>query len=320
MIARRSVLLGAAALPLTLLFATRSRGASGVLVADPDGILDLPDGFSYTILQQRYAEMSDGYRVPSGLDGMACFDPGDGTLVLMRNHELGIGNAAAGPYRDGQSPPPEAYNPKAMGGVTRLVLDARTLRPLSSNLVLTGTMLNCSGGVSPWGWLTCEESDLDGHGYVFVCPTDADTVRRPQRIPGYGRFRHEAAHVDPRTRIAYLTEDAPAACLYRFVPAGPDPFVGKLQALAVQSAPRHPLTRMEAGQKLDIHWVDVDDPEGSPTPVQQQAQARERRSSRAARACGCTTGWCTSSPRPADRSRAARCSGSPRLATQARSS
>ncbi|MHC8733809.1 alkaline phosphatase PhoX, partial [Arenicellales bacterium IMCC56312] len=36
----------------------------------------------------------------------------------------------------------------------------------STNFILTGTSRNCSGGASPYGWLSCEETEEDGHGYV----------------------------------------------------------------------------------------------------------------------------------------------------------
>ncbi len=61
------------------------------------------------------------------------------------------------------------------------MIDATTFDRISSNLVLTGTTRNCAGGVSPWGWLSCEETFNATHGYVFVCPTDASTVRARKR-------------------------------------------------------------------------------------------------------------------------------------------
>ncbi|NUP09587.1 MAG: DUF839 domain-containing protein [Polyangiaceae bacterium] len=275
---RRSLVACVGALPLAWVFSRHLRAEATPLVPDPDGILDLLEGFSYTILQRRFADMDDGYRVPDKCDGMACFDgtptaDGRATLVLMRNHELEGNQIALGPCKDGQAPPAEAYNRNAPGGVTRLVLDRETLEPLSSNLVLTGTLRNCSGGLSPWGWLSCEEIVIDGHGYVFVCRTDAATVQPAKPIRGYGRFRHEAAHVDPSTHIAYLTEDEPVSALYRFVPRGADPFDGTLQAMAVKRAPRASLTNMEIGQRLDVAWVPVDDPEGTSVRVGDQARA-----------------------------------------------
>jgi secreted PhoX family phosphatase len=43
------------------------------LRADPQGILDLPEGFSYRVLQRGGEMMTDGYRVPGRPDAMACF-------------------------------------------------------------------------------------------------------------------------------------------------------------------------------------------------------------------------------------------------------
>lgn len=271
---RRTLVACAGALPFAWLFSRKIIARESPLVPDPDGVLDLLEGFSYTVLEERFSPMTDGFRVPDLCDGMACFDPGDGTLVLMRNHEISPGHRDRGPVRDGAPSPPNAYDPRAHGGVTRLVLDAETLDRRSSNLVLAGTYTNCSGGLSPWGWLSCEEIVIDEHGYVFLCPVDAATVAPPKRIDGYGRFRHEAAHVDPRTLIAYLTEDEIESSLFRFVPSGSSPFEGSLQALAIDGARRASLTNMEVGQRLDVTWVEIEDPSARTRPV--GVQARER--------------------------------------------
>jgi secreted PhoX family phosphatase len=222
-------------------------------------MLDLPEGFGYRVLERTGDPMSDGYRVPGRPDAMGCFDLGNGRWALMRNHELDASMFAQSPYGPDKKAPPEAYDARSLGGVTRVLLDAQGRR-LSSNLVLTGTSRNCAGGMSPWGWLTCEESLDSGHGYVFLCSTRADGVRRPQRISAYGRFLHEAVAIDPLTHAAYLTEDRKDGCLYRFVPEAADnPFgAGKLQALAVRDRPRFDLGAEQAtGASFDVSWIDV---------------------------------------------------------------
>ena len=268
-VSRRTFVVGGAAALVAGLLPRPSRAAAtastafgyGPLVPDPAGILDLPAGFRYRILERRGDPMDDGYLVPGRADGMACFPGPDGTLVLMRNHENSPGDLANGPYRPGQSPPAETFQPNGMGGVTRLVVDARTLERVSSNLVLVGTARNCAGGPSPWGWISCEEYIDGGHGWAFLCSTEAATVQPPQPLVGYGRFHHEAVAIDPLTHAAYLTEDRTDSCLYRFLPADPAlPFVGKLQALRVVGRPRFDTgTGLQVGDGLPIEWVDVVD-------------------------------------------------------------
>lgn len=245
------------------------------LRADAERLLDLPEGFSCRVLQRFGERMSDGHRVPGRPDAMACFARSDGALVLMRNHELTMLDDGLGPYVDGQAPPPEAYDPRAPGGVTRLVIDPKTLEVMSSNLVLAGTYWNCSGGVSPWGFLSCEETTDPGHGYVFLCPIDAERVAPARRIPGYGRFRHEAASVHAATLITYLTEDEYDGALYRFVPSSPsDPWQGRLQAMRLRDAASRDTGALVRGASQAVDWVDVDDPEASAADVRAQARAR----------------------------------------------
>lgn len=262
----------AAAAALPFLFQRRIGRAesSAGLVRDPRGILDLRRGLEYRVIERAFDPMTDGNRVPAAPDGMACFPGPKNSWILMRNHELDH-NLALGAFRG--SPAAEAYDARAAGGVTRVVIDAATGERLSSNLVLAGTLRNCGGGPSPWGWISCEETTKRGHGYAFLCSTSAERVASPRRLPGYGRFRHEAAAVDPRTSIAYLTEDQPDGCLYRFLPHHPsDPFVGKLQALCHAHEPNFALSSaLGAGHSIPVRWVDIDDPTPESDSVRHEA-------------------------------------------------
>jgi secreted PhoX family phosphatase len=274
----REGIVTAGALAFPFLFARKARAFSmGPLVPDPQGRLDLPEGFSYAVLDQGGQTMSDGYRVPGNPDGMACFPHTNGTYVLLRNHELTV--SSRGPYLPGGAPPrgvppPEAYDSAMVGGVTRVVIDAKTHTRVSSNLVLVGTAQNCAGGPSPWGWLSCEEWFDSTHGYTFLCPAGASHVTMPHRIPGYGHFRHEGAAVDPRDNVAYLTEDRTDSAFYRFVPDDPGaPFVGRLQALRIVG--RNDLstaTGLSVGDELEVAWVDV----GDPNPVDDTLRSTAR--------------------------------------------
>lgn len=216
-----------------------------------EGYLELYPGFSDAIIDRHGNKMTDGYPVPPRPDGMDCFRLASGELALMRNHELFMGKL-----------PSElksfAYNPQMEGGVTRLVLDGHG-NVKSSNHVLIGTAVNCAGGPSPWGWLTCEEMFYREHGFVFACDPEASSIQVPRKIAAYGKFTHEAAAVDPLTRIAYLTEDMHDSCFYRFVPTRfDDPFSGRLQALT--AGRELELNDLKPGEAIDVDWVDIDDP------------------------------------------------------------
>ena len=50
--------------------AGRTQTGYGALVSDPDGMLDLPEGFSYRVLSRLGDTMSDGLSVPDKADGM----------------------------------------------------------------------------------------------------------------------------------------------------------------------------------------------------------------------------------------------------------
>lgn len=250
---------------------------------DPEGLLELADGLEYTVIERAFAPMSDGYRVPAAADGMACFAGPPGTWILMRNHELDFNlHLGASP---GKVPKP-AYSPNAAGGVTRVVVSATDRRRVSSNLVLSGTQRNCAGGPSPWGWLSCEETTVPGHGYTFLCNVEATSLEAPRRIAGYGRYRHEAVCIDPATHVAYLTEDQGDSCLYRFVPDNKStPFVGKLQAMRHAKIDRFDLsTQVPKRGSIPIEWVDIADPDPKYDTV--RYQARDQGAARLARGEG----------------------------------
>ena len=202
----------------------------GPLVPDPAGMLDLPRGFSYRLLSSLGNAMTDGCTVPDKADGMGCFSLGNDEIVLIRNHELVPADDAGGVLAKGFGTRDGAIVP---GGTTSIVLDATTLEVKREFRSLAGTIRNCSGGITPWGsWLTCEEAPTgpgqrfgeglaENHGWVFEVPANATGLIDAVPLKAMGRFNHEAACVDPRTGIVYLSEDRDDSVLYRFVPTTP---------------------------------------------------------------------------------------------------
>ncbi len=265
----------------------------GPLVPDPNGVLDLPEGFSYKVISTQGNTMTDGLLVPGKPDGMGTFDAGNGRVIIVRNHEIvptdkdlgafGLENAnlSAIPkedlfeYGNGEFP--------GLGGTTTLVYNEKTQEVEKEFLSLAGTYRNCAGGVMPWGsWVTCEEDvtkagDFEGkveqeHGYIFEVPATADPMRAtPKPIKEAGRFNHEAVAYDPKTGILYMTEDRSDGLVYRFIPNKKDDLHsgGKLQALAIKNGPKFDTRNWPESLGPDIltnipmalEWIDLDEVE-----------------------------------------------------------
>lgn len=250
----------------------------GPLVPDPMGLLDLPRSFSYRVISQLGDPMDDGLRVPDRADGMGAFRLDTHRVALVRNHELSAKHVAEGAFaqpdasgrgfdrgRDGGWLP---------GGTTTLVYNQRTGRVEQQYLSLVGTIRNCAGGVTPWGsWLSCEEDVTRAgndagkdHGWVFEVPAAHKGRVEAMPLRALGRFKHEAAAVDPRTGIVYLTEDQDESLFYRLLPAERGALArgGRLQALAFVDAALGTDSRnwdevtLAPGRWVATRWIDLD--------------------------------------------------------------
>ena len=145
----------------------------GPLIPDPYKILDLPEGFSYRVISHAGQTMDDGFFVPYKADGMAAIPIGGSKIALLRNHELNPRDLNYGPTGPGRKlidklKPAQAYDvgPDGYplpGGVTTLIYDLKSQRLESQHLSLTGTLINCAGGATPWGSWPVSYTHLRAH-------------------------------------------------------------------------------------------------------------------------------------------------------------
>ncbi|MGW5048944.1 alkaline phosphatase PhoX [Streptomyces griseoluteus] len=265
----------------------------GPLVPDPDGILALPEGFSYRVVTYSgRTRLESGEPTPSNHDGTAAFAGPRGAVLLVNNHEL------KGPRANWKHPVPLAeglvYDPAASGGCT--VVEVRRDH-VAEWVGIAGTSTNCAGGSTPWGtWLTCEETEdragqngmTKDHGYVFeVDPADRRPNRAPEPLKALGRFAHEAVVVDPKRGHLFLTEDAsgPNGLFYRWTP--PEGFHhgrGRLRALADDAGVLQAFRCFDSGGRFvddlsratrtgtvyGVDWVDVPDRDARTVSVRKQ--------------------------------------------------
>ena len=277
--------MSAAALALGSKSALAQQGGSsagyGPLVEDPGGVLDLPRGFQYRIISEEgEPQLRGGKPVPSDFDAMGAYAASGGRTILVRNHENSGGEEFP---VVGENP----YDPSQIGGTTAIVV-GKDRRAMEQYVTSSGQANNCAGGTTPWGtWLTCEETRLTNHGYVFeVDPREPENDLSKEPIREMGFFSHEAAEVDPQTGIVYLTEDdfrgaipespegeqlgaSRVSFFYRFLPndrsgrPGSLQRGGTLQAMAIEQRPNYNADLAEPGDTFEVVWKDVNPEEAS---------------------------------------------------------
>ena len=264
-----------------------------VAVNTRDRWLALPAGFSYSVFGKTGAPMSDGQVSPRAHDGMGAFTSASGAVSLIRNQEVRFSSRA--PFSQGEfviRAPEGSYDRTAGGGTTTLRFDPRQFATPNGGLTqhfvsLTGTVVNCAGGIAPGGngWLTCEEIVQDEagpgnvpgsvartekrHGYVFHTPLRVapGAPASSQPLVAMGRFAHEAAAVDDRTGIVYLTEDAGSgrgSGFYRFLPTDRADLSkgGVLQILGITGRPASDLREgQRQGRPMPATWITIEQPD-----------------------------------------------------------
>lgn len=218
-----------------------------LLEPDANGVR-LPAGFSSRIvaIEGEPPVAGGSYRWHLDPDAGACFPTADGGWIYVSNSEEGGFNPLVPIQADG------TYGGNGGVGALRFNRDGTLV---DAYPILQNSNNNCAGGPTPWGtWLSCEEI---GSGWVWEC--DPAGVEPAVLRKALGRFNHEAAAVDPRTNVVYLTEDRGDGCFYRFVPATPnvggrpDLGSGVLEVAVVEGE--------DAGQTRPVRWLAVPTPQ-----------------------------------------------------------
>jgi secreted PhoX family phosphatase len=239
--------------------------------------LALPKGFEYNVIGIKGNQMSDNNKTPRAHDGMATFNVKN-ELRIVRNHEVSNNKLPIASSAIGANP----YDEMAGGGTTTLVINPKTRVIIKDFVSLSGTLINCAGGRTPWGsWISCEETTLGQtirtdakgaksggfakpHGYCFEVSASANSSVSPAPLQAMGRFVHEAIAVDKKSGTVYLTEDYNPAGFYRFLPKRNKRLAegGTLQILKIKDKDNFD-TR--SGQKTGINfaanWVTIDNPD-----------------------------------------------------------
>jgi secreted PhoX family phosphatase len=249
---KKATWLASAAAFVALAFAVTGAAAApiGPPQPDPNGLLSLPAGFSYTTLAtgcatpERSTESGVTYPMPEDPDGKALFQAPSGVSWLLINQELtqprqGDFQGDAGKcHVDEQTPGDDDSD--GWGSVSRLTLAKDGTTVENAEIITTGLHNLCAAAITPWNtYITNEEfpflNDPDmrsGWAWEIDPATGAQ-----KRLTGMGHFSHEQ-ETYASDGSWYETDDrGDARFIYRFVADDRrDLTTGRLYGLAFNRA------------------------------------------------------------------------------------
>jgi hypothetical protein len=247
---RRLIIVAAAALVALAATASSVADAPGPPVTDPNEVINLPAGYSYTVLSTACldtvtsTESGVTYPMPEDFDANILFNAGN-EYWLLSHHELtqprtGDFQGDAGKCFVPEQSPVDDGDSDGYGSISRLVLAKDGTTVLRRELITTGLHDLCAAGMTPWKtFLANEEFPFINDPELrsgWVWEIDPATGAE-KRLTGMGRFSHEQ-EAYAADGSWYLTDDrGDSRFIYKFTPdRRSDLTTGKLYGLAFNRA------------------------------------------------------------------------------------
>ena len=246
----RRLIIVAAAVVALVATASSTAVAPGPPVTDPNEIINLPAGYTYTVLstacedEVTSTESGATFDMPEDFDANILFNAGT-EYWLLNHHELtqprpGDFQGDADKCFVPEQSPVDDGDSDGYGSISRLVLAKDGTTVLRRELITTGLHDLCAAAETPWKtFLANEEFPFIQDPELrsgWVWEIDPATGAE-KRLTGMGRFSHEQ-EAYAAGGSWYLTDDrGDARFLYKFVPdRRRDLTKGRLYGLAFNKA------------------------------------------------------------------------------------